>query len=83
MYIIKRLAALSAAAVLMLAVTQPASAVVLRQYVTKAESILVGGGSINCQSGCTVTVNDDGTTEIDTGDGQSYLSDGTNLYGAP
>jgi hypothetical protein len=81
--ILKTPAALSAAALLALALTQPASANVLRQYVVTADAISVPGGSIACESGCTVTINSDGSEQIDTGNGDSYWSDGTDLYGAP
>ncbi|HEV3089727.1 MAG TPA: hypothetical protein VGX96_21180 [Candidatus Elarobacter sp.] len=83
MYFLKRLAAASAAAILTLAVAQPAAAVVVRQYFVQSSTLHVAGGSINCSSGCTVTVTDDGYTEISVNGGETYLSDGTNLYGAP
>jgi hypothetical protein len=40
-------------------------------------------GSIDCSSGCTITDIGNGMTEIDTGNGDSYLVMDGQLYGAP
>jgi hypothetical protein len=82
LHIAKTLTAFSAAALLVLGLVGPASAI-QRTYQVGGGTLNVAGGSINCASGCTVTVLDDGTTQIDTADGQSYWSDGSGLYGAP
>ncbi|MDQ2991886.1 MAG: hypothetical protein M3R30_03565 [Candidatus Eremiobacteraeota bacterium] len=52
------------------------------EFVTPAFHL--AGGTINCSSGCTEIFNDDGSIEIDLGNGESMLElpDGT-LVGAP
>lgn len=83
MHITKIFAAVSAAALLSLGLSVPASALVQQSYVVSGGTLLIGGGSINCESGCTVTTLDDGSQEIDTADGESFWTDGSGLYGAP
>ncbi|MBV8298999.1 MAG: hypothetical protein JO083_05605 [Candidatus Eremiobacteraeota bacterium] len=50
-----------------------------RSYVVSGGTLNIGGGSINCQSGCTVTTLDDGSQEIDTASGESYWTNGSGL----
>ena len=82
MHVRKIITAISASAALMLVgVLQPALA--QPRVVITADSMSYGGGSFNCTGGCTITQLGNGWTQIDTADGESYLSDGTNVYGAP
>lgn len=79
MHITKIYAAASAAALFALGLSVPASALVQRSYVVSGGTLNIGGGSINCQSGCTVTTLDDGSQEIDTASGESYWTNGSGL----
>jgi hypothetical protein len=84
---LRPLAAYAACAVLLsmgfaTLLSAPANAQVKPEGPQYASVIRVPGGSVDCTSGCTFTDLGNGF-EIDTGDGNSYFDDGTNLFGAP
>ncbi len=62
----------------------PAGAAQQSQFVFYTPLWTLPGGSLNCSSDCWSTYNDDGSTEVDMGDGNSVLimPDGS-ILGAP